>query len=140
MTNATVGHMPRRALATTAAALAAVILAPAAVSAGPTSSLCRAAGRPSSSAEIMGRAEAALARVQMELPVLQIDYDAASTASPAAWRLREELDRLDAESRSLRDVDNTAFVRGDATPGTPAQFRAQEELDGLCASVGDYTK
>ncbi len=139
MTNFTLGRTPRRALATAAAALAAVILVPGAVSASPTTRLCSTSGHPSSSAEIMGQSEAALARVQAEHSVLQIDYHGATTASPAAWRLREELDRLDAEAHVLQDLHTTAFIRGVATAGSPAEFRAQEELDGLCASLGEYT-
>jgi hypothetical protein len=84
----------------------------------------------------MGQADAAAARVQVELSVLQVDYAGATTASPAAWQLREELDRLDTDADALRDLHATAFIRGDATPGSPAQFRAQDELDSLCASLG----
>jgi hypothetical protein len=136
MNNVTLGRTPRRAVATAGAAPAAVLLLPGAAFASPTTSLCRTAGDPASPAEIMGQTDADLAHVQTELHMLQREYDSASTASPAAWRLREELDRLDGKARALQDLHATAFIRSDATPGSAAQFRAQEELDALCASLG----
>lgn len=83
----------------------------------------------------MARSQAELSRVRGELSWIQVDFDHATPASPAAWRLQEELDRLRVEPHTLSDLRNTAFVRGDATPGSPAQFRAQEEVDQLCGQL-----
>jgi hypothetical protein len=83
----------------------------------------------------VARAEVALAVARRDLHWLKVDYPQATMASAAAWRIHEEIDRLDAETKDQDELRSVAFVRGDATPGTPAQFRAQEEVDSLCDRI-----
>lgn len=100
--------------------------------AAPAATSCETAGHPATSAQIVARSQADLTGVQAELAWLQVDADGVTTTSPAAWRLREQLDRLQARASHLEALRTVAFIRGDATAGSPAQFRAQEELDSLC--------
>ena len=119
-----------------AAALAAPILFAGPAQAAPAITSCRTAGHPATSAELEAGSEATLANVSGNLAWLREQFDQTTTASPAAWRVREELDRLGEEAKVLDQLRYVAFVRGDATLGSPAQFRAQEELDSLCNRIG----
>jgi len=130
------GRTRHWALTAGAAAVAGASLFGQQASAESVTGLCHTAGHPATSAEIIGRSANRLAAAQMPLSWLQVDYDEATTASPAAWRLREEIEQLRTAARGFGDLSATAFIRGDATPGSPAQFRAQEELDALCDSLG----
>ena len=134
MHNPKLGRTHRWPLAATAAALAGATLFAGPASAGSVTNLCLTAGRPATSAEILSRSQAQLVAIQAELPWLQADFDGARTASPAGWRLADELESLEAEARDLDNLRMDAFIRSDATPGSAAQFRAQEELDMVCAS------
>jgi hypothetical protein len=58
-----------------------------------------------------------------------------SAASPAAWRLHEEHDWFQWQLRVLRELRNVLATRAAATPGWPAQWRAQESADALCAEL-----
>jgi hypothetical protein len=114
-----------------AAALVGTALLAAPALAAPATTLCRTAGHPATAAEIMVRSEATLAKASGDISWLQVDFDQATAASPAAWRLREELDQLAEEVKVLDQLHYVAFIRGDATPGSPAQFRAQEDVDSM---------
>jgi hypothetical protein len=96
------------------------------------STSCRTSGHSATSAEIVARSETTLAKVRGDMSWLRAQFDQATIASPAAWRLHEELDRLAEQAKVLDQLHYVAFIRSDATPGSPAQFRAQEELDSLC--------
>jgi hypothetical protein len=93
---------------------------------------CRTSGHSATSAEIVARSEATLAKVSGDMSWLRAQADQATIASPAAWRLHEELDRLAEQAKVLDQLRHAAIIRSDATPASPAQFRAQEEVDSLC--------
>ena len=118
---------------------ATTLLATPAQATSPTS-VCRAGSHPAAAKEIVARSEAALATVTGNLSWMQADFDQATTASPAAWRLREELDQLHAEASHLNQLRHAAFIRNDATPGSAAQFRAQEEVDLICTSGSETSQ
>ena len=126
------GHARRGLALIGAAALATTTLWAAPALAAPATTVCETAGHPATSSEIVARSKAAMATTSRDLAWMQIEFDQATTASPAAWRLREQLDRVAEEAKALDQLGYVAFVRGDATPGSPAQFRAQEEVDRLC--------
>jgi hypothetical protein len=118
------------------AALAAPTLTAGPAQAAPANPTCRTAGHSASAPEILASAEAHLVTVSGDLSWLRMQSDQTTTASPAAWRLHEEIDQLQQEAELFNQVRSVAFIRGNATPGSPAQFRAEEELDSLCDQVG----
>jgi hypothetical protein len=74
----------------------------------------------------------ALATVSHQLATTEKDFDAATVASPAAWRLHEERDRLRMKYSLLSQLRDALAARDGATPRSPAQWRAQESSDALC--------
>jgi hypothetical protein len=78
---------------------------------------------------------AELAALGDQLAITETDFRDATIASPASWRLHEELDRLDRKYGLLRQLGNTLATRDGATPGSPAQWRAQETSDALCEQL-----
>jgi hypothetical protein len=129
-----------RAVAAGVAGLAASALAASVLLIGPAraavpGAMCRNAGHSASAAEIVYEADAASTAVDENLSWMQQEFDRATPASPAAWRLREDLDRLHGRAELLTQLRQVASVRGDATPGSLAQFRAQEKLDLACDAI-----
>jgi hypothetical protein len=119
----------------TTATVVAPILPAGSATAQSEPSVCVTSGHAAAATQIMTRSQTMLTGIESDIAWTQDEFDRAASASPAKWRLREELDRLKGESESLRDLAHVAFVRGDATSGSPAQFRAQEELDQLCSEI-----
>jgi len=97
----------------------------------------RAAAAPvtCSSRMSVGDVESVLARVGSDLVATEASERGSGAATPAAWRLHEEHDRLEWQSRVLRELRNALATRAAATPGWPAQWRAQESSDALCAEL-----
>jgi hypothetical protein len=105
--------------------------------AAATSSLCEGGpGDPALSRELVVAADAALTTARRDLYWLHAGYARATTASPAALRMHEEIDQLDSETKDLDELRDVAVVQGGATPASPAQFRAQEELGSICDRLG----
>ncbi len=77
-------------------------------------------------------ATTALVSVDRQVAITVADLRGATVGSPAAWRLVEETDRLEAESRMLDQLQTTLAAKEGATPGSPARWRAQESTDQLC--------
>ena len=83
----------------------------------------------------VGNVETALARVASDLVTIETSLRASGAASAAAWRLHEEHDTLERQSRVVRELRNALATRAAATPRWPAQWRAQESADALCAEL-----
>jgi len=130
-----IGRTRRWTFTAAGAVLAAPMLFAGPAAAGPRTSPCRTAGHPAQAIEIVARSQTAAAGVNAQLSWMQVEYDKTTPASPAQRRLREELDRLEAEANDLQKLGVAASARADATSGSPAQFRAQEELDSLCDAL-----
>jgi hypothetical protein len=79
--------------------------------------------------------DAPLATVGDQLAITEKDFRDATMASPASWRLHEELDRLAWRHGLLRQLGDTVTTRDEATPGSPAQWRAQESSDAICEQL-----
>ena len=80
-------------------------------------------------------ATTALASVGRQLAITVADLRGAAVASPAAWRLHEETDRLEAEYEVLDQLHTAFAAKEGATPASPAQWRAQESTDSLCEQL-----
>ena len=80
-------------------------------------------------------ATTALASVGRQLAITVADLSGAAVASPAAWRLHEETDRLEAEYEVLDQLHTAFAAKEGATPASPAQWRAQESTDSLCEQL-----
>ena len=83
----------------------------------------------------VGDVEPVLARVASDLVTTEASLRGSGAASPAAWWLHEEHDTLEWQSRVVRELRNALATRAAATPGWPAQWRAQESVDALCAEL-----
>jgi hypothetical protein len=82
-------------------------------------------------------AATALAPVGRQVAITAADLRGATVGSAAAWRLHEETDRLEAESRVLDQLQTAFAAKEGATPGSPAQWRAQESTDLLCEQLAE---
>jgi hypothetical protein len=100
--------------------------------AAATHQLCETNGHPATNTEIIGRVDAESALSTADRLRAEQDLQQADPTFPAIWRLRDRVDQLRDDLDSLGAVRQVATIRQDATPGSPAQFRAQEELDRLC--------
>jgi hypothetical protein len=83
----------------------------------------------------VGDVETVLARVANDRVSTEESLRGSAAASPAAWRLHEQQDTLEWQSRVVRELRNALATRAAATPGWPAQWRAQESADALCAEL-----
>jgi hypothetical protein len=78
---------------------------------------------------------AALTVVGDQVAITEKDFRDTTMASPASWRLHEDLERLERKYRLLRQLGDTVATRDGATPGSPAQWRAQESSDAVCEQL-----
>jgi hypothetical protein len=100
----------------------------------PPPALASAVVRPPASCSSGTADDAALvlARVDRQLAVTSANLVSATATSPAAWRLNDEAGWLEVQDVGLRQLGLALAARDDATPGSAAQWRAQESTDALC--------